>query len=444
MRDWLVLALVVLMAGASEKAAAKAPSAKDVLRMARDEGTVSARLKRYVAVELGVHGKAIDPEVSEMIPPILDAAQRVDRVFWSQRSPEAVGWLKALAADKSKRAGDLSAFLRIHYGPWDVHSNDEPFVGVRLRPPGMALYPADLSRYALEAFVNDHPASAVALRSPYTVVKRKGGGLAAVSYSKAYGKDLRPAAGALEDAARAYACKGEKCSCAGLVAFLKGRAASFLDDDYRKSEALWLDTGACPLDVAIGPYEVYMDRLTGTKTFFEAIVYYRNEKETKRAARLLKEHEWLAFNLPLSEALRGRFMPEKPSHITIADVLYTAGEARAGFQIRGFMLPNDETVRREKGTKKVILRNVVKAKFEKLVKPIAKRIFERKVARRVNFGPYFDHLLSWQLAHALVPQEVPIVTQPMDKAMAVSSLHRGLRQQRSEATYPRQTATPLP
>jgi hypothetical protein len=169
-----------------------------------------------------------------------------------------------------------------------------------------------------------------------------------------------------------------------------------------------MDSTTCPLDMVIGPYEYYEDRLVGLKTSYEAIVTYRYDRETARFKQLLTHHDGLFENLPLSPVLRRRIERAKPSPITIADALYTAGEARAGYQIRAFRLPNDEVVRRSKGSKKFILRNVVKAKFDHLIKPVAAKIFSKKDLKNVSFDAYFDVLLTWQMAHGLLPGNIAL------------------------------------
>lgn len=402
----LVVAVVSSVLAWGAPALAKAPDARSVLSRAQPPSVMVEKLGRYVDVDLGLSGRRVLPSIAPMLKPLRAAADHIDRVYWQQRSPEGWEMLQALSSSRQKDAQNLARYLSIHYGPWDWHANDEPFIDSRPRPPGLAFYPTDASRREVDAFARDHFEVAGRIWDPYTVVVRRDGRLDGVPYSEAYAEHLKAAAEALRLASQRHVCGRHDCACGGLVKFLRARAESFLDDDYRKSEMLWLDTSNCPLDLAIGPYEYYEDRLMGLKTAFEAIIYYRDDLETQRYARLTTHHQAMVDQLPLGPAIRDRFRVVPPSPVTVADVLYTAGDARAGYQIRAFILPNDEAVREARGTKNVVLRNVVKANFDTLVKPIATHIFDAQTASRVSFNAYFDFLLAWQLAHTIVPQEV--------------------------------------
>ncbi len=435
--DWAILGLVVvtslavvasLTMVASPAAAAPPlsapPSARSVLMTrAISPAQVTARLARYPAVKLTVPGKIPD-DVAAMLPHLRQAADAIDRVYWQQVSADGPAMRAALRRtgrfEGHQLAKQFLQLLEIHYGPWDRHHNDDPFLSQRQRPPGANFYPADISRREIDTWVHKLPATAPALFSPYTVVRRSGRDLTTVPYSKAYAADLKVAADALRAAAAVHRCvqpKGpnggvgdhdSRCRCAGLATFLTARATSLLNDDYLTSEVLWLSTGDCPLDIVIGPYEYYEDRLMGLKTSFESIIYLRDERASQRFAQLTKLHQGLIDNLPLPPDLKPRFELTKPSPITIGNVLYTAGDARSGYQIRAFVLPNDERVRRARGTKNVILKNVVQAKFDTLAQPVAQAIFEPKLARQVSFDAYFNILLAWQFAHGIQASRIEV------------------------------------
>lgn len=417
-------ALALMLADSTPVTAKKAPSGqKLLLQRSISPAQIKTRLSRYPAVKITVPD-AVPADVAGMLAPLRVAADAIDRVYWQQISEDGLETRNALdrAArfEKNTTAGDFVRLLDLHYGPWDRHHNDEPFIGRQARPPGANFYPADVSRRELNDWVRAHPESSAGLYSPYTVVRRARKKLVSIPYSRAFSADLKAASAALEQAAAAHKCVApagpvvaggdhkSKCRCAGLADFLTARARSFADDSYLTSEILWLETGSCPLDIAIGPYEYYEDRLLGLKTSFEAIVYLRDAKESMRFDHLMKHHQGLIENLPIPPDLRPRFEMLKPSKITIGNVLYTAGDARSGYQIRAFVLPNDESVRRARGTKNVILKNVVKAKFDELAKPVARRIFNSKLLNQVTFQAYFDILLAWQFAHGVQASNIEL------------------------------------
>lgn len=388
-------------------ASAEEPSVYELVRSALAPEEIDARLKRYVETDLGLQRREVPAEVSGALTALARALDQVDEVYWKQVSPDGWRMLQKLQGSKAKQAQQLAQLLQIHYGPWDRHADDEPFVGQVRRPPGVNFYPLDMSRRELEQYIVKNPSEAAALWGPYSMIRRQNGKLSPQLYSKFFREHLQSASTALREAAAKIQCADPAtCKCGALAQFLEARARSFLDDDYRRSEMMWLDTGECPLDVAIGPYEFYEDRLLGLKTAFGAFVYLRDDKESERFKSLLAHYDHLTAELPLTPALKDRFKLTKPSPITVADVLRTAGDARAGYQVRAFILPNDEAVRRAKGSKNVILRNVVQAKFDKLAMPVAKRIFDKKALKNVSFDAYFDILLAWQVAHGVVPREI--------------------------------------
>jgi len=404
---------VTLVASAVPTATAK-PSVPELVKAAKNPTYIRDRLARYPRVSIGIDGKRITPDVQAMLSHIRKAVDHIDRVYWDQISPDGHGQLSTLATSDATAAVHLADLMRIHYGVWDRHSNDVPFIGQDPRPRGANFYPTDLSRQGFEDYVTKHPSRAPGLWSPYSVVRRKGKDLVATPYSKAYAKDLTTASKALEAAAAAYKCspaantpEGQiACPCADLAKFLKSRAKSLMTDEYRESEMLWVGSALCPLDVAIGPYEFYEDRLLGLKTAFMGIVSLRDDKESGRFIQLQQHGDGLFKNLPLTSSTKGRFLRTKASPITVADALYTGGDARSGYQVRAYLLPNDEIVRETRGTKNVILRNVVKAKFDTVTKVVARRLFTTKWFKKLSFRAYFDILLTWQLAHSVVPGKI--------------------------------------
>jgi hypothetical protein len=407
--------LLLLLGGLwSSPSRAEKPQFYNLVLSAKSAEYVKARLDRYPEVALGVEAGAIPAPVRPMLVPLKRAADRIDRVYWAQASQEGLEIRKHLAQSSSKQAKALLSLLEIHYGPWDRHADHEPFIGATRRPEGGAYYPRDLSRRELETWVRAHYERASDLYSPYTVVVREeSGDLKAVPYSKHYEEDLREAGLALREAAAAYQCTppagadaAKACPCADLARFLESRADSLRSDEYRESEMLWVAATSCPLDVVVGPYEYYEDQMMGLKTSFEAFITLRDDRQTERYQKLFAFNEGIFQNLPVSEPLRGRLERVKASPITIADVLYVAGSARAGYQVRAFSLPNDPVVQAAKGTKNVILKNVVRAKFDHLVRPVAEHIFDEETRKKLAFEAYLDVVMTWQLSHTVIPRPI--------------------------------------
>jgi hypothetical protein len=273
-------------------------------------------------------------------------------------------------------------------------------MGQETKPLGAGFYPSDLTKEEFEDWLAASPEDEVAFRGFYTAIVREGEGLAAVPYSKAYGEFLEPAARLLEEAAGLS-------DNPSLARFLASRAEAFRTNDYFQSEMDWLDVEDSLIDVTIGPYEVYEDRLLGYKAAFEAFVGIRDPEASERLQTLTEHLPELERNLPGSDqykvGTRGSSSP-----ISVIDEVFTAGDARAGVQAVAFLLPNDERVWQAKGSRKVMLRNVGEAKFRSCVAPVgAKAISEAQVPLLV-FDALYNTVLMHELAHGMGPSSITL------------------------------------
>lgn len=408
----LLLASLVLGLAAPPGTAAP-PPVSDVLRDAASPAALRARLDRYVPVELGVDETAIPPTLLRTTRHLIDAADAIDEIFWDQVSPDGLALYRNLSESPAEGADALAGLMSVSYGAWDRHADDRPFYcSLPPRPAGANFYPADMTRQELDAWLLDHAEHAKDVRSPYTVVRRDGNALKIVPYSDAYLALLKRASSSLREGARSYRCEdaaraANKCECASLARFLEARADALLSDEYQESERLWLESDTCPIDIAIGPYEYYEDRLLGLKTAFEAIITLRDDRETARVAKIADQTSHLVETLPVPEATRARLSRVQPAQrMTMANLLYSAGDARAGYQLRAYLLPNDDDVRRTHGQKQVVLANVVKAKFDALIVPLAKRALTGPAQKDLSRDSYLDQMIAWELAHGLVPSPI--------------------------------------
>jgi len=222
------------------------------------------------------------------------------------------------------------------------------------------------------------------------------GQLTLVPYSEAYREFLEPAARLLREAA-------ELTTNTSLKRFLVSRAEAFASNDYYASDAAWMDVDA-PIEVTIGPYETYEDGLFNYKAAFEAFVTIRDDAETARCAKFSGYLQELEDHLPLAPEYRnpklGGLAP-----IRVVDEVFCSGDANRGVQTAAFNLPNDERVVREKGCKRVLLRNVQAAKFQIVLQPIAALVLAPESRAHVDFEPFFTHILMHELSHGLGPNE---------------------------------------
>jgi len=361
------------------------------------EGAEADGLAKLAEVRMDVDTAYLSAEEREVVNLLNQAANLMSEIYKRQTTPD-YDRLRAEVAAKNDPA--LLARFDAFFGPWDPIEDDKPFFGNRPKPPGAGFYPADLTKEEFDKYLAANPGEADALTSPYTVVKRQGEKLVAVPYSQEYKQWLEPAAKLLEQAAA-------KTSNPSLKKFLTLRAKAFRTDDYFESELAWMDLKDTPIEVAIGPYEVYTDSLYGRKTAFEAFVTLRDPEESK-ALDIYKGHlRSMEANLPVEEKYKN-FQRGFESPLVVADQVHGGGDNVPGVQTIAFNLPNDERVREAKGAKKVILQNVLGAKYERILKPMADRVLVAEDAGNVTKRYMFMETLFHELAHSLGPGSIVV------------------------------------
>ncbi|MGH7336016.1 MAG: dipeptidyl-peptidase 3 family protein, partial [Myxococcota bacterium] len=284
--------------------------------------------------------------------------------------------------------------FRLMQGPWDRIDGDQPFLGKRAKPPGAGFYPEDMTKKEFEKWIEAHPADRAEFVSDRTLIRREGEALVAVPYSTFFREPLARAAAHLRAAAA-------KSSSPTLKRFLETRAAAFRSNDYFESDMAWMDVEA-PVEVTIGPYETYEDGLFGYKASFEAYVTVALPKESAALALYKSRLPWLEQNLPIPDAQKN-LKRGAESPISVVDVVFTSGDANRGVKTIAYNLPNDERVREAKGSKKVLLRNIIRAKYERMLTPIAQRTLSAADAARVSFEAFFNQTLHHELSHGLGP-----------------------------------------
>ena len=306
---------------------------------------------------------------------------------------------------------------------WKLKLYSEPFVGDMEHPEGAGYYPVDLTSEEFEAWIEEHPDDADAFRSLTTVIRRDGDRLVAVPYSEAFAEYLEPAAAKLREAA-------EATSNESLARFLELRADAFLSDDYFESDMAWMDLDA-PVEVTIGPYEVYEDSLFGYKAAFESFLTVNLPAESEALARYKDELPWLERNLPIPDEHKN-FDRGTESPIRVVDEVFTAGDARAGVQTLAFNLPNDERVREAKGSKKVLLRNVMRAKYDQILTPIAERVLVAEELPELSFDAYFNFVLHHELSHGLGPGRITVDGEETEVRLELKDLYSTLEEAKAD------------
>ena len=339
----------------------------------------------------------LSAEDKKVVNLLIQAADLMNPIYLRQAAANNPDIRAKIAASGDKA---LLARFDANMGPWDGFDEDKPFFGGAAKPAGAGFYPVDLSKEQFDAYLAAHPAEKEALTSPYTVVQRQGDKLVAVPYHVAYAKWLRPAAKLMDEAAAITTNPS-------LKKFLTLRATAFRTDDYFDSELAWMDLKDTPIEFVIGPYETYTDGLYGLKTAFEAYVTVRNPAES-RALDIYKSHlRDMEANLPVDEQYKN-FRRGFESPISVVDQIRGGGDASHGAPSIAFNLPNDEKVREAKGAKKVILKNLVEAKFDKIAGPMAKLVLVPEQAAMANRKYMTLNTLFHELSHSLGPGSITV------------------------------------
>jgi len=350
---------------------------------------------------------------------LVEAADLMDAIFFRQAWAQNPQFAKKVEQLPQPAARE---YYRIMYGPWD-RLTQENFLGGGPKPEGAGYYPEDMTAEEFEAWIAEHPDDEEAFKSLHTVIRREGDGLVAIPYREYYAEFLNPASKLLEQAARV-------ADNASLKTYLTSRAAAFLTDDYFQSDMDWMDLDG-DLEIVIGPYENYEDKLFGYKAAFEAFLCVVDPRDSADLARFKDELPWLDRNLPIPDEHKNLDRGSE-SPIRVADEVYTAGDTRAGVQTIAFNLPNDERVREAKGSKKVLLKNVMRAKYDAILVPIGDHALPAGHQDKITFDAYFNFVLFHELSHGLGPGKIVKDGRETEVRLELKDLYSALEEAKAD------------
>jgi hypothetical protein len=357
----------------------------------RDEAPAdaAARLGRYTTVRLSTDVSALTDSERKMIPHLVRAAEAMDRTYWEQAYGDKEELLSSLESEAARR------YAEINYGPWDRLDENAPFVdGFEDKPEGANFYPEDMTKEELETAAAESEERSQALRGLYTMVRRdEGGDLRTIPYSVFFEEAFGAAANELRLAA-------ELAEDPGLKRYLELRAEALLSDDYRASDMAWMDMKDNTLDIVIGPIETYEDQLFGYKAANEAFVLAKDREWSGRLSRYAALLPELQKALPVPDEYK-RESPGLDSDLNAYDVIYYAGDGNAGAKAIAVNLPNDEEVQLQKGTRRLQLKNAMRAKFDEILVPIARVLIAEGEREAIAFDPFFENVMFHEVAHGL-------------------------------------------
>lgn len=361
----------------------------------KDPRTAALRRKiaQFAIAPLSTNLQMLTPQQRRVLDTLIEASRPMDPIFDRQvweRNPELA---RALSAEQGTWRQTQSEYTAIMRGPWDRQDEYRPFAVDQAKPPGGGFYPVGVSREDFENYLLANPERRESLEHLLTVVVREERGWVSMPYHRYYKFWLELSANLLRKAAR-------QTSNPSLSSFLLSRAKALLDDDYLQSEKDWMDLES-RVEITIGPYETYEDQMLGLKAAYESYVTVTDAQASAHLERFKSRLGEMEQNLPIDARFKAQRGSDSP--IRVADVVYTSGQARTSVQSIAYNLPNDERVRAEKGAKKVLLRNLIHAKFEHIAHPIGERVLAKEQRDALSGDAFFHEVLFHELSHSLGP-----------------------------------------
>lgn len=392
------------------------------------DNSLPAKIRRFAPTVMTANTARLSPSDRLALQKIIAAAKLFDPLFLRQvwSGNEAL-------KQKLERARMPPGRFPLHYflinkGPWSQLDENEPFIeGVPPRPPQANFYPDDMTKDEFNSWLNSLSPEEKARATGYFYVIRRdaNGKLKTVPYSEEYREFLEPAAKLLREAAALT-------TNATLRNFLEKRAAAFMSNDYYDSDVAWMDLDS-PIDLTMGPYETYEDELFGYKAGFEAYVTLRDDAESEKLKKFSGYLQELENNLPIDPKYRNPKLGAA-SPIRVVNEVFSSGEGNSGVQTAAFNLPNDERVVKEKGSKRIMLKNVQDAKFNKTLIPISRVVLTISDQKKLSFESFFTHILTHELMHGLGPHNINVNGQSTTVRLQLKELYSAIEEAKADVT----------
>ncbi len=361
----------------------------------KEEEILKEKIAQFAPTKITYDHSLLNERQKEVVKRLHKAAQLIDSIFLSQVYSKNFEIKKQLENSKDPVDKLRLEYFNIMFGPFDRLDHNKPFIGNEKKPLGANFYPSDMTKEEFENWLKVHPEDRESFTSEFTVIRRKDGNLVSIPYSIEYKQQLEKISALLNEAA-------DFADNPSLKKYLTLRAKAFLTNDYYESDMAWMDLKDHRIEVVIGPYEVYEDELFNYKASFETFLTIVDPAETQKLKKFASFLTEMEKNLPIPDKHKN-FERGSESPIVVVQEIYCAGDAKAGVQTLAFNLPNDERVRKAKGSKKVMLKNIHEAKFDKLLKPIAEIVLDPAQLKYVTFDGFFNHTLMHEMSHGIGP-----------------------------------------
>jgi hypothetical protein len=394
-----------------------------------DLAGIRAMASRFAPTPVRVSVSGLSAGDQKALVKLIQASRVVNRIFMQQFWSGDLALYQKLQQDASPLGRARLHYFWLNKGPWSEIDGYRTFLpGVPSRKPlGANFYPEDMSKDEFEGWVKTLPlAEADQAKGFFTVIRRgPDRKLKSIPYNEEYKADLAKAAAFLREAA-------SLTDNASLKKFLMLRADAFASNDYYESDMAWMDLDA-PLDVTFGPYETYNDENFGYKAAFEAYINIRDEKESARLSFFGRHLQDIENNLPEDPKFRnpklGALAP-----IRAVNEVFAAGDGNHGVQTAAYNLPNDDKVVEQKGSKRVMLKNVQEAKFSATLVPISRIVLGAADQKSVSFDLFFTHMMAHELMHGLGPHQITIDARATNPRSELKELYSAIEEAKADVT----------
>jgi hypothetical protein len=391
--------------------------------------TLEQKIARFAPTEISADITKLSPGDAQALTKIIDAAQLMDPIFLRQVWSGNAELLQKLKMDTSATGQELLHYFQINMGPWSLLDNNTPFINKapKEKPIGANYYPEGMTKEKFNTWIKglNEKEREKANGFFYVIQDVENGVLQSIPYSIEYREWLEPAAKLLKEAAQST----ENSS---LKKYLTSRADAFVNNDYYASDVAWMELDA-PIELTIGPYETYMDELFNYKAAFEVFVTLRDDAESAKLEKFSGYLQEIEDNLPFDAKYRNPKLAAL-SPIRVVDVIYAAGEGNRGVQTAAFNLPNDERVIREKGSKRIMLKNMQEAKFNKILVPISRMVLSQAQQNYVSFDAFFTHILAHELMHGLGPHNIMVNGKETNVRQELKELYSAIEEAKADIT----------
>jgi len=376
------VALILFSCNDSKKTENKEISEKADTTVIADP--IEEKVNQFITYKLTSDISGLSENQKEMLKLFFQAAEIMDGIFWKQAFGDDYKEYLAGINSASKKA-----FVEINYGPWERLNGNTPFMsGFEAKPEGANFYPTDMTKEEFDALKNEDK------NSQYTVLRRnEDGSLKVIWYREEYKAEIEKAAELLNKSA-------ELAEDASLKKYLTLRAKALLTDDYLASDMAWMDMKSNTLDFVVGPIENYEDALFGTKAAHEAYILIKDKTWSERLLKYAAMLPEMQKGLPVPDKYKSE-VPGTNSDLGAYDVLFYAGDCNAGSKTIAINLPNDERVHLQKGSRRLQLKNAMRAKFDNILLPISKVLISEDQRKHITFDAFFENTMFHETAHGL-------------------------------------------